>query len=269
MTRMKRSWSGLSVVPLLLLPACQSGGPKAPPARPQPLPELLRPYEGALRVLPARGDEKTLALKAGQALVGACDVAVRVRSVAYDSGTARFSLESVGRPRVGEQRGRCKVLVPGRQLTIGGLPAGPVTAETTARIDEVLLTAEAYLRKKGTTFDREAGRAPSDVASPLSDGSESERRLARGVIAWPRPLLTVDALYQDLSRRGRHERLVGLEAVIGTDGRVYKPEIKASIDRAHQAAVESALALWRFEPARSAEGAIGARVAFEAVLRVY
>lgn len=269
MTRMKRSWSGLSLVALLLLPACQSGGPKARPTGPQPLPELLRPYEGALRVLPARGDEKTLALKAGQALVGACDVAVRLRGVAYESGTARFSLETVGRPQVGEQRGRCKELLPGRQLSLAGLPAGPVTAETTARIDEVLLTAEAYLRKKGTSFDREAGQAPTEVASALSDGSESERRLARGVIAWPRPLLSVNALYHDLSRRGRHERLVGLEAVIGTDGRVYHPQVKASIDRAHQAALESALALWRFEPARRAEGAIGARVAFEAVLRVY
>lgn len=268
MTRMKRSWSALPLVPLLLLPACQSGH-KAPPQGPQPVPELLRPYEGALRVLPARGDEKTLALKAGQALVGSCDVAVRVRSVAWESGTARFSLETVGRPRVGEQRGRCKELLPGRQLSVAGLPTGPVTAETTARLDEVLLTAEAYLRLKGTTFEREAGKAPAEVASPLSDGSESERRLARGVIAWPRPLLSVEAAYHDLSRRGRHERLVGLEAVIGTDGRVYRPQLRTSIDRAHQAAIESALELWRFEPARRAEGPIGARVALEAVLRVY
>jgi hypothetical protein len=267
MTRMKRSWSALPLVPLLLLPACQSA-PKAPASGPQPLPELLRPYEGALRVLPARGDEKTLALKAGQALVGSCDVAVRVRSVAWDAGTARFSLETVGRPRVGEQRGRCKELLPGRQLSVAGLPGGP-TAETTARLDEVLLTAEAYLRRKGTPFEREADKAPAEVASPLADGSESERRLARGVIAWPRPLLSIDAAYHDLSRRGRHERLVGLEAVIGTDGRVYRPQLKASIDRAHQAAIESALELWRFEPARRAEGPIGARVAFEAVLRVY
>jgi hypothetical protein len=268
MTGMKRSWTGLTIL-VLLLPACQSGGKKAAPQGPQPLPELLRPYEGALRVLPARGDEKTLALKAGQALVGACDVAVRVRSVAYDGGSARFALETVGRPRVGQQRGRCKQLLPGMQLSVAGLPAGPVTAETTARLDELLLTAEAYLRRKGTSFDREAGQAPTEVASQLADAGDDERRLARGVTAWPRPLLSVDALYRDASGRGRHERLVALEAVVGSDGRVYRPQVKAAIDRGHQAALESALGLWRFEPARRAEGPVGARVAFEAVLRVY
>ena len=88
-------------------------------------------------------------------------------------------------------------------------------------------------------------------------------------MAWPRPLLSVEALYHDASGRARHERLVGIEAVVGSDGRSYRPQVKSSIDRAHQEAIETALQLWRFEPARRADGPLGARVALEVPLRVY
>ena len=103
----------------------------------------------------------------------------------------------------------------------------------------------------------------------MPDASEAERRLARAVAAWPRPLLSVDATYRDPSGRARHERLVGFEAVVGTDGRLYKPQVKVSVDRPHDAAIQSALSFWRFEPARRAEGPVGARVPLEIVLRVY
>jgi hypothetical protein len=264
---MKRSWYGLLLL-ALLAPACKSA-PKAPPATQAPLPDLLRPYEGALRILPHKGDEKALTLKAGQGLTGACDVAVRVRSVAYDNGTARFALLSVGQPRVGERRVRCKRLEPGMQLTLTGFPAGPVSPEVIARIDEVLLTPEAYLKTKGTAFDRPPGGAPSEVASQQPDAGEAERRLARAVVAWPRLLLSVDATYRDPSGRPGHERLVGFEAVVGTDGRLYRPQLKVSIDRAHDTAIQNALPLWRFEPARRADAPVGARVPLEIVLRVY
>jgi hypothetical protein len=265
---MKRVWYGLLTL-VLVLPSCKSGGPKGPPAGPAPLPELLRPYEGALRVLPGRGDEKALTLKVGEALAGACDVAVRVKGVAFSAGSARFTLETVGLPRTGEQRARCKELLPGRPLALNGLPAGAVTTETTARIDEVLLTPEAYLRRKGTAFDRPAAGAPAEVASQLPDASDAERRQARTVVAWPRQLLSIDALYHDPARRARHERLVGFEAVVGSDGRLYRPQVKGSVDPAHEALIRDTLALWRFEPARRADAPIGARVALETVLRVY
>jgi len=264
---MKRSWYGLLLL-ALLAPACKSA-PKTPPATPAPLPDLLRPYEGALRILPHKGDEKAITLKAGQGLVGACDVAVRVRSVAYDNGTARFTLLSVGQPRVGERRVRCKRLEPGMQLTLTGFPAGAVSPEVIARIDGVLLTPEAYLKTKGTAFDRPPGDAPAEVASQLPDASEPERRFARAVVAWPRVLLSVDATYRDPSGRAGHERLVGVEAVVGTDGRLYRPQLKVSIDRAHDTAIQSALSLWRLEPARRADAPVGARVPLEVVLRVY
>lgn len=264
---MKRSWYGLLLL-ALLAPACKSA-PKAPPQAEAPLPDLLRPYEGALRILPHQGDLKALTLKAGQSLAGTCDVAVRVGSLAFADTTARFALEVVGLPRVGERRVSCKRLEPTIELQLTGLPAGPVTADTTALIDAVLLTPEGYLKAKGTAFDRPAATAPSEVASQLPDASESERRLSRGVLAWPRPLLSVDAAHRDPSGKARHERLVGFEAVVGSDGRLYKPQVKLSLDRAHEAAIQNALSFWRFEPARRSDGPLGARVPLEIALRVY
>ena len=220
-------------------------------------------------MLPGRADEKLLRLKPGEALAGTCDIAVRVASVAFELGEARFALDSVGQPRVGEHRPRCKVFLPALQLVLTGFPEGPVTPEVTARIDGVLPTSEDYLRRKGVSFDRAKGEAPTEIASQLADASESERRLARAVVAWPKPVLSVEALYRDLSGRGRHERLVALEVTLGSDGRIYRHVVKASIDRAHQEVLEASLPLWRFEPARRADRPLGARIPLEASLRVY
>jgi hypothetical protein len=264
---MKPSWPGLLLL-ALLAPACKTAGPKAPPAAPAPLADLLRPYEGALRVLAGKGDERELTLKAGAALIGTCDVAVRVRSVSFQTGTARFALDTVGLPRVGEQRVRCRRLEPGIQLVLTGLP-GTVTPEVTARVDEVLLTPEAYLRARGSAFDHPPGDPPAEVASQLSDANESERRLARAVLAWPRRLLSVDSTYRDPSRRARYERLVAFEAVVGTDGRLHRPRLKTSVDPAHETALMSAIQFWRLEPARRVDAPVGARVPLEIVFRVY
>lgn len=223
-----------------------------------------------MRVLPHVGDEKRLTLAAGQDLKGSCDVAVRVHAVAYDAGTVRFGLTTVGLPRAGERRASCKRLEPEIALALTGVAAGPLTADSIARIDRLLLGPEAFLRARGGAFERVEAGPPAEVASQLPDASEAERRLARGVVAWPRRLLSFDAVYRDPAGGPRHERLVALEAIVGSDGRLYQPRLKLSIDPAHDAAIQATLPLWRFEPARrSAEGAVGARVALETALRVY
>lgn len=264
---MKRSWNGLLLL-ALLAPACKSAS-KLPPSTQAQMPDLLRAYDGALRIVPHKGDQKAIRLKAGRALTGACDMAVKVKSVDYDDGTARFALLTVGQPRVGERRARgCRRLQPELQLTLTGLPA-EVSPEAIAQIDEVLLTPEAYLTSKGAAFDRPPGGVPSEVASQLPDAGEAERRLARAVVAWPRLLMSVEAASRAASGRGRHERLVGFEAVVGTDGRLYRPELRVSVDRAHETAIQNAASFWRFAPARRADAPVGARVPLEIVLRVY
>jgi hypothetical protein len=261
---MKRSWS----VPLalsLLLPACQTA-PKAPAAV-TPAPELLRPYQGALRLLPHQGDVRVLTLAPGRPVAGACDVAVRVHSVSFAKGEARFALEMLGQPKVGDRSVTCKRLEPTIQLTLTGLP-GELGPDVTARIDETLLTPEAYLKAKGTAFDRPMA-APTEVASRLNDASDDERKAARGVVAWPQPLLSVEPLSRAPKKRAHYERLVDFEAVVGTDGRLHRPRVRTSLDPALERLVLDVLPLWRLEPARRAGGPVAARVALQLALRVY
>ena len=234
-----------------------------------PLPDLLRPYEAALRILPHKGDVKALTLKAGQALAGTCDVAVRVGSVAFANATARFALEAVGLPRVGERR---------VQLQEPGAPDrarahGPARGAGDRRHDCAHRRGAAHARGlpegQGHGLRASRGRRTNRGGEPAAGRSEAERRLARVVVAWPRQLLSVDAIYRDPSGKARHERLVGFEAVVGTDGRLYKPQVKMSVDPPHETAIQGALSFWRFEPARRADAPVGARVPLEIVLRVY
>ena len=107
------------------------------------------------------------------------------------------------------------------------------------------------------------------MASQQSDANDGERRLAREVVAWPRLLLSVDATFHAPPGRAHFERLVAFEAVVGTDGRLHRPQVRTSLDPAEETAVLSALPFWRFEPARLAGAAVGARIPLELVLRVY
>jgi hypothetical protein len=265
---MRHSWFGLLLL-ALLVPACRTGGPKLPPAGPAAPPDLLRSYEGAGRLLRGRGDVRILSLKPGERLVGECDVAVRVRRVGFDRATARFTLDALGTPKLGERGVKCKRVEPEIQLSLTGFPSGRLTPDATARIDEALLTPEAYLRAKGTAFEHPAGAPPFEVASQLPDADAGERRLARAVVAWPKLLLSVDPAHRDPSRHVRYQGLVELEAVVGTDGRLYKPRVKTSLGAAHEGPVLDALSFWRFEPARRADSPVGARVPLSLVYRVY
>jgi hypothetical protein len=236
---------------------------------PAPLPGLLEPYVGGLRVLAHAGDAQATTLQPGQAATGTCDVAVRIRSLELQQGALRFRLETVGLPRTDRRAEGCKGLQPGMQLALTGIGPGPVTPELTDRIDQVLLTPEAYLRTKGIAFEHPSAEATSEVASQLPDASDDEVRLARSVVAWPQPRLSIECTYHDPSGRPGYERLVSFEAVVGTDGRLHQPHVKGSPDPRYEAALQAALSLWRLEPARLADRPVGARVALESLFRVY
>lgn len=264
-----RPASYVLVVLALLVPACKTGGPKAGPATPVSPPDLLRPYEGALRLLPGSGDQRTLTLKTGDRPAGTCAVAVRVRSLTFASGTVRLALDTIGTPRVGDRGAGCRRPQPTVQLVLTGFAPGAVTPAVTARIDEVLETPEAYLQAHGTRFDRAPEGVPHDLASQQPDADAGERQLARSVVAWPKALLSVDPLYHDPAGRVRYQGLVELEAVVGRDGRLYRGRIKTSLSSEHEKAILAVLPLLRFEPARRADGPVAARVPLGLTFRVY
>jgi len=253
----------------VLLPGCRSAGPKtvAGPAAP---PDLLKDYVGQLRVLRYQGDRQSVEVGPQDRLSGQCDVAVEVRGVSFERGQARFSLETVGLPSVKGREPRCEKTQPGIRLAVSGFEASPGVADVTPRVDAVLQTPNAYLQSMGIAFDREAAaEPPTDLASKEVDASSVQRALARRVSVWPQELLTVETWYRDPAGRLRQQSVVEMDAVVGTDGRVYDPRIKTGLSDVHQRAITRALKLWRFEPARKDEDAVAARIELKPILRIY
>ena len=256
------------VLVAVLAAACKAGGPKVPPGAPLPA-NLLRPYEGELRILRHQGDQKSVKATVQERPGGDCDVAVRIGSAVFEKRTASFSLETIGLPNVNGQESKCKRLEPRIQLAMTGFPADPAAADVFKQVDERLQTPEAYLRAKGGKFDLPPGKAPVEVASELVDANSQERALARATTAWPKLLLSVNPANRAPSKSVRHQGFVEFEALVGTDGRLYRPLLKASVGDANEASVLNAIPFWRFAPARRGDALVGARVPLRLVLNIY
>ena len=264
---MKRSLAG-AVLLALALPSCKSGGPRGGPVAAPPGPDPLRPYVGDVRLFRAKADEKNVTVDAKKPLSGPCDMAVRVRSARFDKGAALFALETVGRPRVGGHEPRCRSVQPDIQLRFAGLtPASPDVAQ---RVDAVLQTPEAYLGSRGITFNLPAAPAPpKEIATSDQAGTPAESVLGKKVTAWPRLLLAIHPFRRGASEATRQESEVEFDAVVGTDGRLYDPQVKTPLSADHREVVLRALSRWRFEPAKTANGAIASRLNSRMALRIY
>ena len=263
---MKRSLA-VALLLAVLGPGCKTAGPQGP-LGPVVLPEPLGEYPGELRILRHADDKQKITVKPGERRTSSCDVAVYIRAVTLDEGTARFALDTVGLPKVDGQAPRCPRAQPGLALFVEGL-AGVDATEVRARVDGILQTPEAYLESKGVAFDLPPGDVPAEVASKIASAGATEHDLGREVTAWPRLLLSVDPWYHDSSGRVRQEGEVEVEVIVGTDGRTHEPRVKTGMSSSHERAVLRALPLWRFEPARRESGPLGARISLRPVLRIY
>ena len=248
------------------LPACATKS-KAPAAGPGT--DFLRAYVGQQRILRFQGDRERVTVRKRDAprLRGACDVAVEVKSAALDKGSPRLALETIGTPNTESARPRCGTVPPRITLALTGYErdaAGVVAG----RIEQVLPTPEQYLRAYGVTFDLAAAPEPKVAASTPHhvNSTDDERRLERRVTAWPRKLFWVDPTLRD--PRVRHEGEVEFEAVVGADGRLYRPAIHGGLDARHVAAIERVLPMWRFEPARAGKDPVPAYHTGRMVFRI-
>jgi hypothetical protein len=248
------------------LPACatKSTAPAAAPGA-----DALRPYVGQQRILRFQGDRERVAVKKSDPaqLAGACDVAVEVKSAAFSKGAPQLVLETIGTPGTERGRPRCKA-VPGLvTLTLSGYERDPAGA-VLGRLDQLLPTPEQYLRAYGVAFDLPAGTEPAVAASSAehTGPTDAELRLQRRVTAWPTRLLWVEPTLRD--PRVRHEGEVELEAVVGADGRIYRPVLKGGLEPHHVAAIRRVLPMWRFEPARAGKEALPAYHTVRTVFRI-
>jgi hypothetical protein len=260
---------------LALALACRSAGPNVvsgPAAVPPP--EFVSSYVGQRLILRHHGAVQRLDLARAslERSAGECDVAVEVRQSGFEEGTLRLSLEALGTVSVADEGSRrpggaCG-RVPGFLLSVSGF-SGADEAEVRSDLARVLATPEAYLEARRQPFEPSALSVPPLVASRERDASPAERALAAHVTAWPEPVLRVEPAYRDAGGRVRHEGEVEFVGVVGEDGLLRTPSVRTPLSSAHEAHVLKALSLWRFAPARRAEGAVGSRVSGRLVFRVY
>lgn len=258
----------LGVALVLALPACatKSKGPAAGPGT-----DFLRAYVGQQRVLRFQGDQERVAVKKKDRpqLPGTCDAAVQVRSAVLEKGVSRLVLETLGAAGAEKAQPRCRRIPATITLSLTGFAgdSGPVVG----RLDQVLPTPEGYLRAYGTPFDRAAGSEPALAASSVNqtNATDQERRLEGRLTAAPRKLFWVDPIYRDPRGAVQYEGEVEIEGVVGVDGRLYRTRVRGSLDKAHVAAVQRVLPMWRFEPARTGKDLTPAHVLSRLIFRIY
>jgi hypothetical protein len=251
--------------------ACRTGTGPTPKGPSAPRAEFIRSYVGQAAFLRYRGDQKQWSVdrKAAERQSGGCDVAVEVKDASFEKGIVQFRLESLGLPRVEGTRSRCGRLAPAITLRITGFQPDESAQAVTPVIGRLLATPEALLAAHGIRFDLPPVAEQPLVADRSSVGKVPEMRLAQEVTRWPRKLLWVEPAYADPARKVRHEGEVEVAGIVGSDGRLREPQILTSFTEVHQRHIQRAFSLWRFEPARRGNQAVGARVTEKTVLRIY
>jgi len=246
---------------------CQSGGGPKPQAPRALLPEALQSWVSQRRFLAGAGEAKQLALKAGASLPrGDCDVAVEVRSASFDGGTVTLSLVTLGRAETSDRmRGReCRDVPASRALSVSGL----ATAEDAApALERLLATPEAHLAARDVTFDLVPEKSAPKIAAAGGDaeGTSEERSLGRQLSEWPRLLLAVHPI---VSGRVHHQGEIEFAAIVGVDGRLYKPALVTSLATSQEEQVLKVFPLWRYEPAKKGQERVAARVRGRATLLI-
>ncbi len=246
---------------------CQSAGGPKPQIPSAPLPEALQSWVGQRRFIAGAGEAKGLALEVGESLPrGDCDVAVEVRSASFDKGTVTLSLDTLGRAETSDRmRGReCREVPTARQLSVSGLSA---PEDAPQALEDLLTPPEGHLAARDVVFDLPPEKNAPKLAAAGGDaaGTSEERILGRQIDAWPRLLLAVHPI---VSGHVRHQGEIEFAAMVGADGRLYKPALVTSLGSSQEEQVLKVFSLWRYEPAKRGQDRVAARVRGRATLLI-
>jgi hypothetical protein len=268
MRRSLLAWSLLAV-----LAGCRSGG--GPPVRPatEPPPDFVQAYMGQRRILLHAKDEARLSLTRADAArrTAGCASATEVKRATLTGGVLRLDLEHLGRAAVdGKPAAGCGTPSALYGLALSGFEGGDGAEAVEESLAKVLVTPEAFLSARGVAFDRAPVRDPGIAATRDVPGSSAEERsLGRKVTTWPKTLLSVNPELLIGRKELRRESEVEFAGVVGPDGRLHRIKVTTPLSASQVALVERALALWRFEPAVSADGPVAAKTALRTAFRIY
>jgi hypothetical protein len=240
----------------------------------EPPPDFVQSFVGQRRVLLHAKDEARISVTRGDAArrSAPCASAVEVRKSSLTGGVLRLDLEHIGRPALASRNGAAACGAPpvAYGLAVSGFDGSDGADSVEASLAKLLVTPEAFLAARGVPFDRPAVDDPGLAAGPDVPGSTAEERsLGRKVKTWPRAVLSVSPEVRAAQKALRSESEVEFTGVVGPDGRLHRVKVTTPLSGAHQASVERALGLWRFEPAATTDGPVAAKVALRTALRMY
>lgn len=268
---MRRSLLAWSLVAGLV--GCRSAG--GPPVRPsaEPPPDFVQSLVGQRRILlHAKGETRVeVARGAPAGKAAGCAAAVEVTRAAWSGGVLRLDLEHLGRPRLAADSAAAECAPSAAYaLAVSGLAADAGAAGVEEALAGRLLTPEAFLAARGIPFDLKPVDVPGLAATLDAPGTTAEERsLGRKVKTWAKPLVSVPVEQPVGDKKRRLETEVEWSGVVGPDGRVHQPAVTTPLADVQRARVVKALSLWRFEPARTAEGPVASKVALRTSLRMY
>jgi hypothetical protein len=261
----KRALALAAAVALSGVTACKSAAPTKPASTASQ--DVVQSFVGKTLILRHRGDAKTINLKRTElaSARGGCDVVVLVKTASFDKGTAALALETLGRPRLprrGAHEEKCEddqfhiaMNVSGFVAGVAGFDHGASAAELETTLSQLLKTPEAYLKAFRVPFEVAAASATAPVAEPR-------------ITTQPERLVWADAVFEDVSKKVRHEGEVEVEGVVGLDGRLYQPKVVTPLSPEHEKSVLRVVPLWRFQPGKRGNDPAPAKVRERMVLRI-
>lgn len=185
------------------------------------------------------GEQPRVRLKKSHTrIAGNCDLAVVVQDAGWKSGTARFTLQTIGMPSAADQHNKCRIPQDAIDLEITGFAPDEPADALLASVHQVLQTPEEYLAAAGVPFSIPPG---DDDETPVKPPP---------TITVPKVLLRVEGAYTPLARRVRQKGDVRVSLIVGTDGRVHHVRIVRQLGYGLDENALRALRMWRFEPAR-------------------
>ncbi|HEX7289135.1 MAG TPA: energy transducer TonB [Candidatus Angelobacter sp.] len=201
--------------------------------------DFLQSIVGQKLILRHVGDQPNVKLKRKQlpAVHGTCDVAVEVKRAAWKSGQALFFLEPIGTPMMQGASGRCRTTGYDINLEIMGFAQDESPESLSASLAEILQTPEQFLAAHGVVFSLLPG--PDD--EPVSNVTHPPAA---------RTLLSIAPEFSEEARRAKYQGSLVVRFVLGTDGRIHKPQVTRKLGMGLDEAALRVLPLWRFEQPR-------------------
>ena len=258
MLRSRLIWIASLLFPALLLPR---------PVRCETPEDVVRSFTDQKLILRGLGDQKRISVKEKDlaTISGTCDLAVQVTQAVWNEDRALFTLVEIGTPSLANRPRACKrtSAYGDGTLEISGFKGDVPAEELKAAIGQVLQTPEQYMTAMGVSLN-----IPRNVSSAANDAGRIPEGMSPSE-SGPKVVLSINPAYSKAARQAKYQGEVVVTVVVGPDGRAHNFKVARTLGLGLDESVTNVLPLWRFEPARMNDKAVGVQLTLELAFHLY